>query len=76
MALRAKINACELDAERIEQSVLADEACLPDGAPQTAAGKRDDAGRNLDAYFLMVGAALMEADRADIARLLDAAFPI
>jgi uncharacterized protein (TIGR02444 family) len=72
--LRKRIAATELEAEHIEQLILAGQAPSPE-ATVSAAGRLRDAARGAIAYLGTLGAALDAVDRADLAALLAGAFP-
>ncbi len=74
-ALRRQVAACEIDAEHVEQLLLA-------AAVERPAGKRDnverlalDAVRNLARYYARLEIHPDDRDRAEAAILLGAAFP-
>lgn len=69
-ALRRQIGAVELEAERIEQTMLAAALGTSEGAASPAA-----AVANLAAYGRVAGVAWEAADAADLAVLLGGAFP-
>ena len=73
--LRDRIEACELEAERIEQSMLEEEVSGPSPADRSPAGGREAAAGSIGTYLSLLGIGAAEPDRADIDRLLDAAFP-
>lgn len=71
-ALRERVKAQELEAERIEQAILA-EALARLGAP--AAAGPQTAAANLRDYFALFAREPGVADTAELAQLLTAAFP-
>lgn len=73
--LRDRIKACELEAERIEQSMLEDDAFRLSATGRSPAGGREAAAGNIRTYLSLLGTGTAEPDRGDIERLLDAAFP-
>jgi len=74
-ALRERIKAAELEAERIELGMLEAEATLPIEEDRTPAAMREDAADALETYIAIIGTGITDDDHADLARLLDAAFP-
>ena len=68
-ALRAQIKTQELEAERIEQTLLAETLPLSSGAPDAAA-----AAKNLAGYLAAGGIAPDRAERDDCTLLLAGAF--
>jgi len=72
-ALRGTVAKLELEAERIEQDALA--AALPPATPNSAS-PRAVAAANLETYLAARGVAADRAVQADIARLIDASWPV
>jgi uncharacterized protein (TIGR02444 family) len=72
-ALRQRVAAVELDAEHMEQLLLAAAIDPPDG--RDGAGTAEVAARNLAAYARAVGLFWRERDAGDLAALLAGAFP-
>ena len=72
--LRRAVLATELDAEHVEQLMLADCVKRPAAAGEPAAQARD-ALANLSAYFAAIGVSPSDADRTDARVVLAAAFP-
>jgi uncharacterized protein (TIGR02444 family) len=74
--LRQEVKAQELEAERLEQAILAAEADLLEQATQAGGpGSLAVAGANLAAYLRLLGLALTPDDERDLAVLLAAAVP-
>jgi uncharacterized protein (TIGR02444 family) len=71
-ALRERVKAQELEAERLEQAILAD-ALASLGTPASAGPQT--AAANLRDYFALFAREPGVADTADLAQLLTAAFP-
>ena len=71
--LRGAVAKLELEAERIEQDALA--AALPPATPNSAS-PRAVAAANLETYLAARGVAADRAVQADIARLIDASWPV
>ena len=69
--LRQCIKDAEIEAERIEQVMIAG-LNLP--APRAGATPRRDARASLDRYFATLGSSLDDADRTTISTLLDSCF--
>ena len=72
-ALRQRVAAVELDAEHVEQLLLAERLDLPEG--RDGAGTAETAARNLALYARAAGIFWRERDAADLAALLAGAFP-
>ena len=74
--LRAQIQAREIDAEHIEQLMLADSVGPRPSATVDSAGVRAaHAAANVDVYLAHLKATATAADRAALRCLIDAAFP-
>ena len=73
-ALRGRVLAVEVDAEHVEQLALA-AGVEPLAEAQSRAGPAATAARNLADYLAATGIEVDEADRADLAALVRAAFP-
>jgi len=73
-ALRERLKAAELEAECIELGMLEAEAIPLIDGDRTAAAMRENAAGALEAYIAIIGTGITDDDRADLARLLDAAF--
>ncbi len=76
--LRRQVAAAELDAEHIEQLILAqgpEQGLRRKGAPGQPAKQARHAALNLAAYLSAAGIAPSTADNADLRVLLSAAFP-
>ena len=69
--LRERIKEAEIEAERIEQVMIAG-LSLP--APRARAAPRRDAKASLDRYFATLGTGLDDADRPTVSTLLDSIF--
>ena len=69
-SLRERIKAMELEAERIEQDMLFDLSSEVGGARQPGA---DLCGRNISAYFNLLGVQAGGPDEADIGTIVAAA---
>jgi len=71
LAVRKHVQKTEIDAEHIEQLMLA--AAAEDLATTAAGEPADDARSNAEAYFTALGARLGEADRQALATIVAAA---
>ncbi len=73
-ALRRRVADAELDAEHVEQLMLAATRSRGAGADVSAAGGPADAAANLRSYFDAMGVAVGETDLADLTALLAGVF--
>lgn len=75
-ALRAQIQAREIDAEHIEQLMLVESVgSLGVDAARQISARADDAIANIAAYLAGLNVAAGAADRAALGRIVKAAFP-
>ncbi len=73
-ALRQAVKDCELEAERIEQTMLHDAFARPSGVFSPAADVADCAAANLAVYLEVAGPTVDFADRANLESILRGAF--
>ncbi len=73
-ALRQAVKDCELEAERIEQTLLHDAFARPSGAPSPAAGQAACAAANMTVYLELAGPSVDFADQTNLETLLHGAF--
>jgi uncharacterized protein (TIGR02444 family) len=74
--LRGRILAVELDAEHVEQLVLAATVDRPSDDARPAARCLQDAAANLAAYFALLGGHPDDTDRRDLRAIIEACFPL
>lgn len=74
-ALRDRILGVEVDCERVEQLVLTLDLPPEPEEPAPAEERPAHAAANLALYYRLAGVALGEADREDLAVILQATFP-
>lgn len=73
--LRRAVAATEIDAEHVEQILLAASLSEPGSERESPATRARQAAAGLGAYLRAIAAEVGEADHADAALLLGAAFP-
>ena len=75
-SLRGKVQAAEIDAEHLQQLLLAASVERPaPGGALTVEDRAGDASRNFDLYLDSLGAAFGPADTVHFAHILGQAFP-
>ena len=74
-ALRARIKACELEAEAIQQALLVAAIVVPEGAVSGGGGAPALTAANLSTYFAALGIAPGADDTAELADLLRGCHP-
>ena len=75
-SLRGKVQAAEIDAEHLQQLLLAASVDRPaPGGALTVEDRAGDASRNFDLYLDSLGAAFGPADTVHFAHILGQAFP-
>ena len=74
-AIRARLQKVEIDTEHLEQLTLADAVRQEKPSLEDGAARADAAGRNVAAYFEVLGITLDDADDEALETLFGAAFP-
>ncbi len=73
-ALRRRILGCEIDGEHVAQLMMEATVTRAPDAGRAAGDRLADTAAGLGQYFAALGAAVGDADRADLAALLGAVF--
>ncbi len=73
-ALRRRILGCEIDGEHVAQLMMEATVIRAPDAGRAAGDRLADTAAGLGQYFAALGAAVGDADRADLAALLGAVF--